>query len=72
MQRVLNGEVVRALREARGISLRALARDIGRDPATISRIERGINQPSAVVMLAIAERLSVSVETITHFVRDAA
>lgn len=72
MQRVLNGDVVRALREARGISLRTLAKEIGRDPATISRIERGINQPSAAVMLAIAERLSVTVETITHLVKDAA
>ena len=72
MQRELNGEVVRALREAKGISLRAFARAIDRDPATVSRIETGKSQPTGRTLVAIAGALGVDVNVITHLVEDAA
>lgn len=37
--------VARALREAAGISLRELARELGVDPTTLSRWERGLARP---------------------------
>jgi transcriptional regulator with XRE-family HTH domain len=72
VQRELNGAVVRALRKARGISLRTFAGNINRNPATVSRIETGKCQPSGATMLAIAEALDVDLAVITHLVEVAA
>jgi transcriptional regulator with XRE-family HTH domain len=41
------GALVRALRQARGLSLRALAQGIGRDASYLSRIETGQKPPPA-------------------------
>ncbi|MGH8873898.1 MAG: helix-turn-helix domain-containing protein [Acidimicrobiia bacterium] len=41
---------LRALREARGLSLRFVARQVGIDPAHLSRIERGLASPSLHVL----------------------
>lgn len=65
MQRTLNTEVARALREAKGISIRELARDIHRDPGHISRVERGIHRASDATIQAIATRLGVSMDAIS-------
>lgn len=70
MHRTLNLEVAKALREAKGISLRELARDIHRNPGHISRVERGIHQASTATLAAIADRLGVSLEAITQLVEE--
>lgn len=72
MQRTLNGEAAKAIREARGISLRKLARDIHRDPGHISRVERGINQASTATLAAWATTLGVSLDAITTVTEEAA
>ena len=72
MQRTLNREVTKALREAKGITIRQLARDIHRDPGHISRVERGIHRPSDATIQAIATRLGVSMDAISSQTEAAA
>lgn len=71
-QRTLNREAARAIREAKGISLRELARGIHRDVGHISRVERGLHQASTATLAAWAERLGVSIDAITYVVEEAA
>lgn len=40
------GKVIRALRTERGDSLETLAFEVGTDASNLSRIERGLQQPS--------------------------
>ena len=65
MQRTLNGEAAKAIRQAKGISLRELARDIHRDPRHISRVQRGVHRASHATIQAIATRLGVSMDAIS-------
>ena len=48
------GKVIRALRTERGDSLETLAFEVGTDASNLSRIERGLQQPSEDVLKAIA------------------
>ena len=50
---------LRAVRIARGKSLRSTASGAGIDPAHLSRIERGMSQPSLEVLLALARELEL-------------
>ncbi|WP_443079989.1 helix-turn-helix domain-containing protein [Streptomyces sp. P9-A2] len=50
----------RALREARHIGLRELARTIGASPSTVSRWETGISQPRGAVALKWAAVLGLA------------
>lgn len=52
---------LRAIREGRGLSQSALADMAGVKQATISRIEKGVNNPSLQVAQDIAEALGVNV-----------
>lgn len=72
MKRQLNGAAVKALREALGISLRSMARDIDRDPGFISRVERGLDQASPATHVAIAKRLGVPLDAITNVTEEVA
>lgn len=65
MHRTLNTEAAKAIRKAQKISLRQLARDIHRDHGHISRVERGTHHASLPTLIAIADRLGVSLEAIT-------
>jgi len=56
------GERLREARQRRGISLRALARDIGVSASLISQIETGKSQPSVSTLYAITSALGISVE----------
>lgn len=69
--RQLNGDAVKALREAQGLSLRRLAASIDRNPGFLSRLERGLLEASPATQIAIAGRLGVPIDAITH-VRAAA
>ena len=55
------GKVIRALRTERGDSLETLAFEVGTDASNLSRIERGLQQPSEDVLKAIAAALQSSV-----------
>ena len=57
------GGQVRAVREARGLSLRALARICELSPNTVSLIERGITSPSVSTLHRLATALRVPITT---------
>lgn len=51
------GARIRALRRARGTSLRALAAELGISPSALSQIERGTMRPSVTRLIQIVSRL---------------
>lgn len=53
------GARIRDLRQARGISARALAKTLGISPSAVSQIERGVMQPSVSRLIAITDALGV-------------
>jgi transcriptional regulator with XRE-family HTH domain len=55
------GQVVRALREERGWSLRLLATRAGLSESFMSQVERGVANPSVASLRRIAEALGTSV-----------
>ena len=55
------GGVIRALRTAKNQSLESVAFDSGTDASNLSRIERGLQAPSAEGLRAIAKALGTSV-----------
>ncbi|MEI5519470.1 cupin domain-containing protein [Streptomyces brasiliscabiei] len=58
------GARIRQARLARGMSLRALARDVGVSASLVSQIETGKSQPSVSTLYAITTALSISVESL--------
>lgn len=56
------GKVIRELREARGVSLRALAEASGVNFTTIRHIERGDNSPSVATLEKILDALGASLK----------
>ena len=56
------GALVRSVRESKGISLRGLAAELGVSPATVSQLETGKSQVSAVRLVRIAEVLGVPLQ----------
>ena len=56
------GERLRAVRRARGLSLRELAKQLDVSPSLISQVETGRASPSVSTLYAIAQVLSVSVD----------
>src|SRR5262249_38956724 len=54
------GERLRAHRQEAGMSLRALARDVGVSPSLISQIEHGKAPPSVGTLYAIVSELGIS------------
>jgi transcriptional regulator with XRE-family HTH domain len=57
---------MKAIREARGISLQQLARQIGRDPGYLSKVENGQQGAGDGTLHRYAEELNVPIEAITH------
>ncbi|MEU1497365.1 helix-turn-helix transcriptional regulator [Streptomyces sp. NPDC005732] len=57
---------MKAIREARGISLRQLAKDIGRDPGFLSRVEDEQQGASDGTLHLYAGYLAVPIAAITH------
>jgi len=57
---------MKAIRERSGISLQQLAKDIGRDPGYLSRIENGQQGAGDRTLHRYAERLNVPINAITH------
>jgi transcriptional regulator with XRE-family HTH domain len=58
-------QVLRELREVRGASLRTAARDLGVDPAHLSRLERGEKPVSSDLLKRAARYYKVDHETLT-------
>ncbi|MEV6587402.1 helix-turn-helix domain-containing protein [Streptomyces acidicola] len=58
------GARIRQARVERGMSLRALAREIGVSASLVSQIETGKSQPSVSTLYAITTALSLSVEAL--------
>ncbi|RPF37941.1 helix-turn-helix domain-containing protein [Streptomyces sp. TLI_185] len=58
------GTRIRQARLAKGVSLRALAREIGVSASLVSQIETGKSQPSVSTLYAITTALSISVESL--------
>ncbi|MPY59191.1 helix-turn-helix domain-containing protein [Streptomyces spongiae] len=58
------GARIRQVRVERGMSLRALAREIGVSASLVSQIETGKSQPSVSTLYAITTALSISVEAL--------
>ena len=54
------GEIIKELRTERGLSQSALAREIGVSQKAIDYWERGINEPKASYIVALAEFFGVS------------
>jgi transcriptional regulator with XRE-family HTH domain len=57
---------MKAIREARGISLQQLAKDIGRDPGYLSRVERDQQGAGDGTLHLYAQYLDVPIRAITH------
>jgi len=57
---------MKAIREARGISLRRLAKGIGRDPGFLSRVEDEQQGASSGTLHLYAAYLNVPIAAITH------
>ncbi|WP_096288861.1 helix-turn-helix domain-containing protein [Mycobacterium ahvazicum] len=58
------GPRLRQLRNARGISVRELARRAGCSASLVSQVERGVTTPSASVVYALANELGVSLDSL--------
>jgi mannose-6-phosphate isomerase-like protein (cupin superfamily) len=56
------GPAVRAAREARGVSLRALARQIGVSPSFVSQLERNKANASVGTLYALVDALGLSLD----------
>lgn len=62
-----NGDAIRAIREAKKLSINALSRSTGLDKGYLSRLERGfIRHPADDVVMRIAAAMQVSTSAITH------
>lgn len=61
---------LRQLRRERGLTLDAVAILSGRDPATISRIERGIVQPNPSTVVRVARALGISVSRLRKLMHE--
>src|SRR5579863_3736746 len=58
------GGRLRAAREARGLGVRQLARELGCSAGHISQIERGMVEPSISLLIALAAHLRISMESL--------
>jgi transcriptional regulator with XRE-family HTH domain len=56
------GDRLRAARQGRGLSLRALAERLGVSPSLISQVETGRAQPSVSTLYSIASELGISLD----------
>jgi transcriptional regulator with XRE-family HTH domain len=57
---------MKAIRTARGISLRRLAQAIGKDPGYLSRVENGQQGAGDGTLHDYAEQLNVPIDAIIH------
>src|SRR5215475_7367846 len=65
------GDQIRTERTRKGVSLRALARDVGVSASMISQIETGKSRPSVSTLYAITTALGMSLQEIFDLVGTA-
>lgn len=70
-RRAINGDAVKAIREALGITQPELARRCGITQPSLSNIERGERNASPHLTRALADQLGVAVAAITSVTPDA-
>lgn len=63
------GQILREMRERRGVSLRAAANELEVDPSYLSRIERGLQPPSEPLMKRVAARYALTEEQSSQLTR---
>jgi transcriptional regulator with XRE-family HTH domain len=61
------GAHIRRLRQEKGITMRAFALDMGVEHSQLSKIERGINNPTISTVLAISETLKIPMKELFDF-----
>lgn len=64
------GAAIRQLRESRNLSIKALAHESGLHTVSISRIERGKQNPSWVALTRLADVLDVDLVEIVRLAGD--
>ncbi len=64
------GAGIRAAREARGYSLRAVASTVGISPSLLSQVETGKTEPSVSTLWAVATYLEASIDELMGQVRS--
>jgi transcriptional regulator with XRE-family HTH domain len=62
---IANGAAIRAIREARGITLRGLATETGYNAGHLSRVERGLHGGSELFVREVARALGVADSALT-------
>jgi transcriptional regulator with XRE-family HTH domain len=67
---MFDGQALKQLREARGVSQRELARAVGVNAATISRIESHNRDPKAVTVARIGRYLDVDIGDLDVLLHD--
>jgi transcriptional regulator with XRE-family HTH domain len=67
---MFDGQALKQLREARGVTQRELARAVGVNSATISRIESHNRDPKAVTVARIARYLVVDIGDLDVLLHD--
>lgn len=65
-KRIVHGAAIRAIREAVGVSVSALAPRCDVSQGYLSRVELGDKQPSPQVLRNIADQLGVSLDAISY------
>ena len=58
------GAAIRRARQSQGLSLRAVAREVGVSPSLLSQVETGKTQPSVTTLCALAVFLGVSLDEV--------
>lgn len=67
MSSVIDGNVIRSVREAKGWDQLTLAQAAGINPSVVSRLERGLQDDlKASVLVALARALEVPVDSLLH------
>jgi len=61
------GNQVRKLRQAKGVSMRKFALNIDMEYSQLSKIERGVSNPTISTVSALAEGLEVQVKDLFDF-----
>ncbi len=56
------GERIQAIRMEKGMTLKDLAHIIGKDPQSISRVEKGKSNPTFIYLTELCEGLGITLE----------
>ena len=69
-QRIAHGAAIRAIREATGLSVSALAPRCDMSQGYLSHVELGTKKPTVEAMRRIADALGVSLDAVSYVIPD--